>query len=114
MRHGIAILNASCLFNDKKTVTLREIITQGHWTGSDRDSTVLVVRKDNGKFMFVHGAGKGYSDMKQGRQTFIHDQRHTLVAYGAVIEEVVYRSPEDATKVKPELLDIKAPIWVLK
>ena len=114
MRHGIAILSASCLFNDKKTVTLREVITKGHWTNSGRQSSVLIVRKDNGNFMFVHGAGGGYNDLMGKHNDFIHDQRRTRVAGGVVVEQVVYSTPEDAAKVKPELLDIKAPIWVLK
>lgn len=111
MIKGIAIANASCLFDDKKSITIRDVIQSGTWT---RGSTILMIRRDNGKHLMVHGAGKGYDDMIDNSYTFIHDQRRTRVCDGLVVAKVSYNGPEDVNTISKDILDYKAPIWVFK
>lgn len=108
---GIAIAHASCLFGDKKTVTIREVIESGTWT---HGSTILMIRRDNNSRLLVHGAGKGYDDMMGKCYTFIHDQRRTRVCEGTIMAKVTYDGPEDVNSIPENILNYKAAIWVFK
>lgn len=113
MNKGIAILSASCLFNDKKKVTIKEVIKDGAW----EKGTIMIVRKHNGNLLFVFGSGnsKGYSDLTTNKTlTFIHDQRRTRVAEGLCIGFVDFTSHDDYNNISDEVNNYKAPIWVFK